>query len=295
MRWSCIALVCCVSLISWACAEGEDITDGGVTSTDALFGCTFPPCDGPSLPPPQDMAVPDPEPAPPPPLDMGPAPEPEPMIPDMCDPGTRIAPCALCNLDGVPEMPDTDANCPPIDCGGNEVYERVVEGEEEVCYVTRRTPLPSNCRALGQCHDDPVVFCGEPAREEVARYTPGPCISMQGCQGDVPPTVEPAAPGAPCNGSGLCDVVGECTVSEDCAAFLIQNRSELCDSGDQPTGEPYCEFYLEQGRTDCNTFCLSHDWRCAQAWNDNGVCVRNDGQQGCGNDWDSFICRCIPL
>lgn len=291
-RW----LWCTSFVVVVGCAGAEDIADGGTTSSDALFGCTFPPCDGPPLPPPQDMAVRDPDPEPAPRLDMGRPADTGIVIPDDCDPGTRIGPCALCNLQGTPEMPDNDANCPPIDCGGNEVYERVVEGEEEVCYVTRRMPLPGNCRALGECHDDPLTFCGEPAREEVERFTPGPCISMSGCEGATPPDVEQAQPGAPCNGTGLCDVVGECTVSEDCASFPLQRNSQLCDSGTEVNGEPYCEFFVAEGReTDCNTFCLANNWRCAQAWNDADVCVRNEDQQGCGQDWEVFICRCTPL
>lgn len=292
-----IRLICCIALCCAAgCAAGEDLSDGGVTSgVDALFGCTVPPCDGPPLPPPADRGMPDPEPEPRP-IDMGLTPDPEPVNPDTCDaPGTRIGLCALCNLQSVPEMPETDANCPAIDCGGDVVYEQVSEGEEVVCYVTRRTPLAGNCRALGECHDDPLTFCGEPMREEAARYTPGPCISMMGCQGATPPMVQPAAPGAPCNGVGLCNVEGECTVSDDCAGFLLQGRSEFCEGGEELGGAPYCEFYVEAGRTDCNTFCLNNNWRCARAWNDNGVCVRQNNESGCGEDYDSFVCRCVPL
>jgi len=275
-----------------ACAEGENLSDAGMTSSvDALFGCTVPPCDGPLLPQPVDAD----RPPPPPPADAALPPVDAMMIPDNCEPGSRIGPCALCNLDGMPEMPTEDPSCPAIDCGGNAVYERVVEGEEEVCYVTRRTPMEGNCRELGACHDDPVVFCGEPTREEVQRFTPGACISMMGCEGANPPMVEEAAPGAPCNGSGLCRVDGTCTVSAECGSFLLQGNSVLCESGDE-NGQLYCQFYLEPGgETDCNTFCLNNNWRCARSWNDNGVCVPQNEEAGCGTDYESHICRCIPL
>ncbi len=290
--------MCCVaSICAVGCAAGEDLSDSGVVSgVDALFGCTVPPCDGPPLPPPVDRG-PTPDPEPQPRLDMGPTPDPEPVNPDTCDaPGTRIDVCALCNVQGVPEMPESDVECPSIDCGGEEVYERVVEGEEEVCYVTRRTPLTGNCRALGECHDDPLTFCGEPMREEVVRYTPDPCLVVMGCQGAEPPLVEPAAPGAPCNGVGLCNVEGECTVSADCAGFILQGRSEFCEGGTEVDGSPYCEFYLEPGGDiDCNTFCLANNWRCARSWNDDGVCVRQNEESGCGQDYESHVCRCVPL
>lgn len=299
MRWSCVRWVCFVSSLwaCWSCAGAEDIVDGGTTSVDALFGCTASPCDGPPLPPPQDMKVPDPGPQPTP-VDFGlPAPDMRPEIPQDCSPGTRIGPCALCNLDGVPEMPENDANCPPIDCGGDELYERVVQGDGQICYVTRRTPLVGNCRALGECHDDPSTFCGEPTREEVERFVPGPCISIAGCEGEIPPMVEELAPGTPCNGVGLCDVEGNCTVDEACTAFIAQQRSELCGGGQEVDGRPYCEFHVEQGRTTCNIFCQNNGAVCVRAWNNDGdrVCVTNVGQPlNCNDDFESFICHCIP-
>lgn len=296
MRWTYIRSFCLLSAcLAWGCAVAEDLVDGGTTQADMQFGCLVARCDGPSLPPPVDMAAPDPEPEPMQRFDQGPPPDAGPMIPDECDPGTRIAACALCNLQGMPEMPESDASCPAIDCGGDVVYERVVEGEEEVCYVTRRTPLVGNCRALGECHDDPVTFCGEPSREEVERVIPGPCLSMVGCEGDVPPSVEEAPPGAPCNGSGVCNVVGECTVSEACGSFFLQGNSQLCGGGTEVDGAPYCEFYVEPGgETDCTTFCLSNDWRCRRAWNDDGVCVPQNQESDCGRDYGSFVCRCVP-
>lgn len=278
------------------CAEGEDIGDGGTTSVDALFGCTVPPCDGPRLPPPADMARPDPDPEPAP-FDVGPPPDRGTPIPEDCAPGTRIGPCALCNLDGVPEMPENDANCAPIDCGGDEVYERVIQGDEQVCYVTRRTPLASICRALGECHDDPAVYCGEPTREEVDRFTPGPCISIAGCEGDLPPMVEELSPGTPCNGAGLCNVDGVCTVDEACTRFFTQQRSQLCTGGREPDGQPYCEFHVEQGRTTCNQFCQSNNALCVRAWNnvDNQICAVDTGEPiNCNNDLESYICHCVP-
>lgn len=289
--WAALALS---ALALSACAVGETVPDGGAPSAiDALFGCTVPPCDA-ALPPLQDAGGNPPPPPPPPRDDMGRPPDAT-VIPTDCDPGTRIGLCALCNLDGVPELPENDANCPPIDCGGDEVYERVVEGEEEVCYVTRRSPLTTNCRALGECHDDPVEFCGEATREEVERFVPGACVSMMGCQGAVPPSVEQAPPGATCNGTGFCDVVGECTVSGDCASFFLQGRSQFCEEGTDG-GQPYCEFYLEPGgNTDCNSFCLANNWRCIRAWNDNGVCVRQQQESPCGQDYESHVCRCVPL
>lgn len=282
----CIALL---ALALFACAEGESVADAGPKAADADLPCFPPLCDG-ALPPLADRGPPDPiDPDAGVPLDMD---APDMLDPDApCNPGTRLGPCALCNLDGVPEIPEDDPLCPTVTCGDPESYARVTEGAEEVCYHTlREPPAASRCRALGECHDA-TTYCGAETVEEVARITPSPCNAMQGCQGTTPPAVDDSRIGAPCNGFGLCNVEGECTAPAVCATVRISGASQYCDASGTP-GNTWCQFYLDQGRTTCSRFCNDNGLLCVAAWNDaNGGCATAEVAD-CGQNLAQFICRC---
>lgn len=272
------------------CAEGESFADAGPE-----VGLPFcePRCDGAPPPPPLMLEM---APPPPPPQDMGAPPPPDMMVIDPngeCDPGTRIGPCALCDIDGTPVVPDEDPTCPDITCPEGEIYTRETEGEEDVCYVTRREAPGGDCIMLGQCHTDASTYCGEPATEEVARVAVSACSAMAGCSGVTPPEVEGNTIGQDCNTYGICNVEGECTAPPECADAQLFNRSAYCQANTEP-GQIWCQFHVEQGGpTTCNQFCASFDTICLQAWNNAGdqICViGNNGN--CGESWDSFICRC---
>jgi hypothetical protein len=284
-------LILGLSLALTACAEGESVADAGPKSMDDGFGCLRAFCDAAPPPPIADFGAPDPEPEPEPPApDVG-----LDMAPDMldpnapCTPGTRIGPCALCNLDAVPEMPEDDATCPTLTCGDAESYDRVIEGTEEICFVTRREPPGGRCRVLGECHSDPATYCGAEMREEVARITPTPCAGMQGCTGPTPPAVDESRIGAACNTYGICNIEGECTAPAECATADLFGNSRYCDSSANPL---YCQFRVDFGRTSCNQFCSTFGMRCIAVWNDaNNQCALAE-VINCGDLFDSFICRC---
>lgn len=287
-------LVATLALSAHGCADGFAGADGGV---DGEVDC--PDCVDSAAPPASrfdfglppinpDQGSPDPTPEPDPDPGM------MPVDPNMeCDPGSRVAPCALCGINGRPEMPENDPLCMTLECPGAESYARIIEGEEVICQVTRRVPPGGNCAELGICHTDIDAYCGEPMEEEVARITPTPCNYMEGCTGATPPNVVDNQPGAPCNTYGVCNIDGGCTAPALCADLRIVNSSAFCNAGEQ-FGEQFCEFYVNQGfRMSCTDFCMEAGMRCSSAWQDGGQCVR-DQAVGCAEAYSEFICRCSP-
>lgn len=272
------------------CADGVAGSDAGVDGGAPCLLC-FDAGDPPA--PTYDFGLP------PRRYDQGPQdppdpPGPTPIDPDMeCDPGSRVGPCALCGINGRPEMPVNDPMCMTLMCPDAESYARIIEEEEVVCRVTRRVPPGGNCADLGVCHTDVDAYCGEPMEEEVARLVPTPCNYIEGCTGATPPTVVDSDAGAPCNTYGVCNIDGDCTAPELCAELRIAGSSEFCNAGEQ-FGEAYCEFFVNQGRTSCNDFCMVAGMRCQNAWQDNGPCVRNQAV-GCAEPYAEFVCRCSPL
>lgn len=230
-----------------------------------------------------------------PPGDQGASPSPDmQIIPEECQPLTRLGLCVVCSVDGEPEVPDDDLQCSEIDCSQTDSYTRVDEGENVVCMKTASTPGPSRCQALGACFNDPAVYCVEgDAPVETVREV-GPCQTMEGCLGIQPGNIVNEPDGADCL-NGTCDGMGICVPDEpDCTPFEADAAHRvLCDTGDNP---PYCEIFVEQGGgTSCNNFCLRNGSLCIDGWNDvDGSCQRGN-HDGCNGDLSTQICRCEAL
>lgn len=212
-----------------------------------------------------------------------------------CAPGDSLGLCMVCGDDGEAVMPEDDPDCPPLDCGALDRYERFVEDSLLICTADRRVPRDGTCRALGACHDEIEVYCGAPRPVDVEIIVPGPCIAMDGCDSVIPPQLDLAPEGTPCHEIGTCDGEGACSAFPDCVEFDPGGASLFCAARDGI--DAYCEFFLELGMPiDCGTFCDSYGWGCVDAWNTpTGVCEHPDAPgAGCARAFDTFVCRCRP-
>ena len=229
------------------------------------------------------------------PGDQGASPAPDmQIIPEDCQPLTRLGLCVVCSVDGEPEMPDDDLQCPEIDCSETDSYTREDQDEDVVCMKTASAPGPSRCQALGACFNDPSVYCVEgDAPVETVRAI-GPCQTMEGCLGVQPGNVVNEPDGTPCP-NGTCDEAGACVPDgPNCVPFEADPaHQELCGTGDNPL---YCEIFVVEGggRTSCNDFCLRNGSRCIDGWNDDNGC-RHGSHDGCNGNLNSQVCRCESL
>ena len=221
--------------------------------------------------------------------DPGPVPD---AAPEPCAPFSRIDTCAICNAEGMPEMPETDGTCPRIECPESLFYERMEMNGEAVCFENRRTGgVDADCAEVGRCStlDE---RCGVLQRMEISRAAANPCAGMVGCMGQEPPMVQELGLGDECNRFGRCDAGGECTVPAACGQFDLDVAREFCDGS--ASGTPYCEFLVHR-RDDspfsCETFCLENGATCLRAWNDDGGCG-HDREIDCNAELREYICQC---
>ncbi len=240
--------------------------------------------------PPPDLALPDltlPDLALP---DHG-APDAEPVEPP-CE--LPDLPCVACTDDGQLVAPEDDDTCPELDCDVYTLYESEFDGEAVRCFGHYRFPSGGRCLDVGRCYDDEYDYCDEPFTLLEAEVAPGPCAALLGCEDEIPPEVVRADVGSPCNDIGTCTADGACTANPACDGFVLPGNSFFCAARDGPG--PYCEFYLEAPMAiDCAGFCGQHGWRCDAAWNSMvGMCAHEPVQAGCGQPFDSFVCRCAP-
>ena len=71
-----------------------------------------------------------------PPVGTDSGPPPVDAAPEPCAPFSRVGTCAICNADGMPEAPESDGTCPPIECPESLFYEREENnGEEEQIFI----------------------------------------------------------------------------------------------------------------------------------------------------------------
>lgn len=230
-----------------------------------------------------------------PPLPDSGRPPPDAMVPPQgCQPGMVLGLCSVCGADGLPTQPADDPNCPPVNCALAAIYEREEVEGATVCNRRNATPGASRCKAVGQCHDQPGEYCMPAgAATEVARIE-GPCEVMEGCIGNTEPTVDQQPQGTPCEG-GTCDAAGACVPDRSCDDFRGERAfSQFCEEGNDGFVD-YCEFFLDapgDERTTCANFCASQGTVCLDAWNDrDGDCRRGDDIE-CGQDLQSYVCRC---
>lgn len=213
--------------------------------------------------------------------------------PEPCAPFSRVGTCAICNAEGMPEMPESDGTCPAIECPESRFYERVEMNGEAICFLNERTGgIDADCAEVGRCATQDER-CGAPSRQEVSRAAANPCMGMVGCRDQEPPTVQQLELGDPCNEFGRCDAGGECTVPVECAAFDRDIAREFCDGA--RGGNSYCEFFVHR-RDDmpfsCETFCMDHGATCAGAWNDAGGGCGRDREIDCSAELREYICQC---
>ncbi len=228
----------------------------------------------------------------PPAGDSGPRPAPDATL-EPCDPFSRVGTCAICNAEGLPEMPESDGTCPPIECPESLFYERVEMNGEAVCFRNERTGgVDADCAEVGRCStlDE---RCGAPARMEVSRAAANPCMGMVGCRDQEPPMIQQLGLGDECNRFGRCDAGGECTVPTACAQFDLDVAREFCDGS--RGGMAYCEFLVHR-RDDmpfsCESFCLENGATCSAAWNDDGSGCGRDREIDCNAELREYICQC---
>ncbi len=279
------------------CAGGEpvdDPTDPQTASGAIDGGVDAAPTPDPPGPvnPPQGAEDPPDDPQEPPPQDPPPQ-DPPPQDPpdEPCEPFTRLGVCSICGPDGAPQAPETDAQCPPVECGEELAYAQVSEDGDIVCYETRRDPGDAGgCLDVGVCAtaDD---LCGETVRVEVARITDGPCAEMVGCAGLAPPEVIERI-GQPCHTHGVCNIDGVCSAPPECEDFDPQVARRYC-SGGYEGAAPWCEFFVDPpGDASCTAVCAAQGMICAAAWDENdNSCQRNDAR-GCDAAANDFVCRC---
>jgi hypothetical protein len=271
--------VCCVgsALLLAGCISGEE---GIANTSDSLVGISMFK-DGAPPPMPDGFVAPlvdggDPR------FDAAPTP---------CQPGTRVGPCSLCGPAGQLEMPDDDAQCPVLNCGGGQgQYERIIEGDETICFETMGAPrLPGRCASLGRCATE-QEYCGDSVRMEIARGSTDPCSLMEGCEGIQPPETNNLPAGTECNRIGICRPNGnggsECTVQVPafCRLDDTPDAKFFCENGLE-NGRRYCEYFVEppnDGRTRCVDFCQSLDMV---------ICDQNAGEQCCWNNSTATNCE----
>lgn len=292
-----IALLLVACLCMFGCAGGEAVDDGTAdpqTTSGAIDGGME--TDDPPLPDQPAPVNPPMDPPDDPPMDppddprMDPPDDP-PMDPPACEPFTRLGVCSICGPDGTPQAPETDAQCPPVECGPELTHEQVSENNEVVCYEIRQANSGAGtCLDVGTCATAADV-CGEPVRTEVARVADGPCAELLGCAGPAPPEVLERI-GQPCNTHGLCNVDGVCSSPAACADFDPQVAREYCGGGYEGAA-PWCEFFVDPpGDASCNDVCAAEGMICMAAWSeDNNSCRKGDGL-ACDRRANDFVCRC---
>ena len=116
-----------------------------------------------------------------------------------CAPGDRLGVCSFCSPQGAPAAPETDGQCPQIQCPDTSVlYERRQEGETIYCdRISPGAARVTPCSSLGVCATADEVCVGQ--REVVAQIMAGGCESMTGCQGTVGPDVAATNIGESCS------------------------------------------------------------------------------------------------
>jgi len=219
------------------------------------------------------------------------------MIPDAapepCAPFSRVGTCAICNAEGMVEIPESDGTCPPVECPQSRFYERMEMNGEAICFLNERTGgVDADCSAVGRCStlDE---RCGTPSRQEVSRAAANPCMGMVGCVDQEPPSIQQLELGDTCNQFGRCDAGGECTVPAACAEFDRDTAREFCEGA--RGGNGYCEFFVHR-RDDmpfsCESFCMEYGATCGGAWNDAGGGCERDREIDCTAELREYICQC---
>ncbi len=119
---------------------------------------------------------------------------------DSCSPGSRLGVCEFCGPDGAPVAPESDAQCPPIQCPERAVkYERRQEDDVIFCDRIEYAQAPGiACTGIGVCATTEEV-CDTPTREVVGQVNLSGCREMTGCQGTIEPELAPANAGDNCD------------------------------------------------------------------------------------------------
>jgi hypothetical protein len=116
-----------------------------------------------------------------------------------CSPGTRLGVCEFCGPAGTPVAPESDGQCPAVQCPQRPItFERRQEGD--VVYCDRIEPSQERltaCIEIGVCATAEEV-CDNPRREVVGQVALSGCREMTGCQGTLPPEIAPANAGDNC-------------------------------------------------------------------------------------------------
>ena len=233
---------------------------------------------GPGYPAPPDAAIP----------------VPAPPSPATCAPGARLDLCSICGPEGQAQVADDDDACPPVDCAGLDAYERGVEGDDQVCWISRHRGAGGRCSAIGVCRGagDPQ-FCADVVRAEVSR-TQGPCQLVEGCTGSTPPTLVEAEFGTPCGEALACNADGQCApieIDEQCEPFVDQRT---CGSDVSWDGISYCTVSTEgTPNVHCMDYCSGMSGICLAAWISTGPSPCNRSEEaGCLQVAERLLCGC---
>lgn len=214
---------------------------------------------------------------------------------ELCDPGTSLGLCEVCDEDGYASLADSDPDCPTLECDG-ESYR--LDDEGRCLREVLGGSAEGYCADIGVCGDLDDQECSVEESEVIA--IEGECQEILSCDGPGLPELADLANGALCNEWGVCQN-GACNAAAHCSVISRYNRDNFyCDAGETEAGEPTCTFFVSgnganaNGEITCTDFCALSGATCVDGWNNdnNNNCDRGNGNDGCDVLYQTQVCVC---
>ena len=216
----------------------------------------------------------------------------------ICEPDSEQGTCRWCDTDGRLQTPLSDPMCSDISCDAMDRFVMRLEGHEQVCLLRTYGIAKAACGPEGDCAKEANVHICPVLQERVVMRAVLPCSIITGCNGQTPPSVEPAPDESLCP-DGQC-MSGQCAVSDGSRPVRVEptSRCAMFD-GDPFCGEgidghiPFCEFRAKTPEfRSCADVCEGMGSFCLKAWDDDrDTCTRQEPQPCSTRELDQ-ICRC---
>ena len=130
----------------------------------------------------------------------------------ICEPDSEQGTCRWCDTDGRLQTPLSDPMCSDISCDAMDRFVMRLEGHEQVCLLRTYGIAKAACGPEGDCAKEANVHICPVLQERVVMRAVLPCSIITGCNGQTPPSVEPALDESLCP-DGQC-MSGQCAVSD---------------------------------------------------------------------------------